>query len=266
MSIVDLSYSRLALSYVLLLIPLAVMILCKVKLINRTLIAVGRMTAQLLLVGFYLGIIFEQRSPLLTLMWVLVMLIVSSITTIHSSDLKLKNFIFPLFSAIAIGTSLPLLFFTGILIAANSLFEPRYLIPIGGMIMGNCMNANIIAIKTLYHGLRDREEEYLYRLTQGATKNEALEPFIRKALESALMPTIASITTIGLVALPGMMTGTILGGASPAVAIKYQIAIMLSIFCGTSLTVYLAMKITEKTAFDDYGILIKSIFPIHKKK
>ncbi len=260
MKIIDLSFFHLAMAYLLLLAPLLIIIVCRVKMLRRTLTAVSRMTVQLLLVGFYLGIIFELDTPLLTLAWVLVMLTVSSITTIHSSNLRLRHFALPLFIAIAIGTAIPLLFFTGILLTESSLLAPRYLIPIGGMIMGNCMNANIIGIKSFYHGLRDKEEEYCYRLSQGATFGEALAPFVRKSLESALSPTVASIATIGLVSLPGMMTGTILGGAPPAIAIKYQIAIMLAILCGTSLTVYLALRITSKSAFDACGILKKDIF------
>ncbi len=259
-NIIDLSPLRLFMAYLLLLVPLSVMTVCRVKMWRRTVVAVSRMTVQLLLVGFYLGIIFELNSPLLTLGWLLVMLTVSCITTINSSNLRWRCFILPMLVALALGTAIPLLFFTGVLLAGTPLFSPRYLIPIGGMIMGNCMNANIIGIKSFYSGMRDREEEYCYRLSQGATCAEAWAPFMRKALENALAPTLASIATIGLVALPGMMTGTILGGAAPAVAIKYQIAIMLAILCGSSLTVYLALAITVRTALNPYGILDKKIF------
>lgn len=78
------------------------------------------------------------------------------------------------------------------------------------------------------------------------------------------MPTIASIATIGLVALPGMMTGVILGGADPMLTIKYQIAIMIAIFCGTSITVFLAIWLTAKSSFTAYGVLDRNVFKPEK--
>jgi putative ABC transport system permease protein len=97
-------------------------------------------------------------------------------------------------------------------------------------------------------------------LSQGARFSEAAHPFIRDAVRGALAPTVASMATIGLVSLPGMMTGVILGGADPMTAIKYQIAIMIAIFTGTSITVYLAIVLTARIGFDSYGMLERSIF------
>ena len=74
------------------------------------------------------------------------------------------------------------------------------------------------------------------------------------------MPTVATMATIGLVSLPGMMTGVILGGANPMSAIKYQILIMLAIFGGTAVTVVLAIRLTMRVGFSTYGLLDRGIF------
>jgi len=91
-----------------------------------------------------------------------------------------------------------------------------------------------------------------------ANRREALEPYFRRALLTALNPTLASIETLGLVALPGMMTGQILGGALPLTAIKYQIAIMLAIlivrFVAASLTIFMTIHL----AFDDFDIPLET--------
>ena len=79
-------------------------------------------------------------------------------------------------------------------------------------------------------------------------------------IRAALAPTVASMATIGLVSLPGMMTGVILGGASPATAIKYQIAIMISIFSGTAITLAVGLWLTAKTSFTPSGVLDRTIF------
>jgi len=84
---------------------------------------------------------------------------------------------------------------------------------------------------------------------------EATFPYMSPAMHEALSPTIATMMTIGLVSLPGMMTGILMAGASPAAAIKYQIAIMISILTGTVLTVVLGIELTIKKAFTPYEVL-----------
>jgi putative ABC transport system permease protein len=82
---------------------------------------------------------------------------------------------------------------------------------------------------------------------------------MKEALRTAFNPLIASITVIGLISLPGMMTGQILGGSSPNIAIKYQIMLMLTIFVSTVLTVYLTIIISNRFVFDEYGNLKKGV-------
>ncbi len=100
-------------------------------------------------------------------------------------------------------------------------FEARYLIPIGGMILGNSLSGNVLGIGEFYADIKRNENRYLYNLSLGASRYEALLPYIRKSLRSAVRPTLANIATAGVVFLPGMMTGQILGGVSPLLVIKY---------------------------------------------
>lgn len=124
--------------------------------------------------------------------------------------------------------------------------------------MGNCLRADIIGVKNFYEA-KD-EKRYLFSLAQGAGLNEATLPYLQDACSAALLPTVSTIATIGLVALPGMMTGVILGGADPMTTIKYQIGIMIAIFSGTTVTVILAILMTVRTGFDPYGMLDLRIF------
>ena len=128
------------------------------------------------------------------------------------------------------------------------------------MILGNCLRADIIGIRSFYSTIHRSERAFLYTLSQGATLNEAATPYIREAYEAALSPTVATIATIGLVALPGMMTGVILGGADPMTAIKYQIAIMIAILTGTAVAVILAILISRRSSFTPSGPLDRGIF------
>lgn len=260
MTTADIRYFDLAIGYAMLIVPLAIILWYRIPIFSQTLIAVARMTVQLLFVGLYLQIVFRLNNNWLNAAWVLVMIVVADVSIVRSTDLRIGMVLQPLFFALLAGTTIPLLFFIGIILRRPELFEAQYVIPIGGMILGNCLRADIIGLKTFYGSIRKSEKAYLQMLANGARLSEAIRPFIRDACQAALSPTVASMATIGLVALPGMMTGVILGGAEPTTAIKYQIAIMIAIFCGTAITVILGIRLTLKKSFTAYGSLNHCIF------
>jgi putative ABC transport system permease protein len=257
----DIEYSSLGLCYGLMIIPLAIILWLQLPLLKATVVAVIRMTVQLLLVGFYLKFIFKLDSVWINGGWLLVMVLVADASIIRRAGLRMRFFILPVAIGLGLGTIIPLLVFLHVVLNATGLLQAQYAIPIGGMIMGNCLRANIIGIKEFYFSIRSSEKVYLSRLAMGASLKEAIRPNFRKACESALSPTVATMGTIGLVSLPGMMTGVIMGGHDPAQAIKYQIAIMLAIFSGTAITVYSVLWLTVKFCFDEYGLLNKRVFP-----
>ncbi len=97
-------------------------------------------------------------------------------------------------------------------------------------------------------------------LAQGSTLREAINPYLIESFQAALAPTIATMMTIGLVSLPGMMTGVIMGGNDPMLAIKYQIGIMIAIFSGTAITMPAAVLLCLRRSFSPYGTLYSHIF------
>ena len=246
--------------YGLLIIPLAILLWMRIPLVGRLLVGAIRMTVQLLLVGFYLQFVFKLNNPWLNVVWVLVMIMVADISVIRGAGLRIQRLVWPLSIALLIGIFVPLLYFLAVILHFQNLFEARFIIPIGGMILGNCLRANIIGVRRFYQSIRQGEKLYCQRLADGATLAEATRPYLRTALEEALSPTLATMATIGIVSLPGMMTGVILGGADPMTAIRYQIAIMIAIFTGTSITILLGILTTRRVAFDSFGMLNKGIF------
>jgi putative ABC transport system permease protein len=266
MNVVDINPWELAAAYLLLAFPFGIMLWYRIPMIGETVIALARMTVQLLLVGLYLQVIFELNSVWLSAAWLLVMVIVADVSIVRSSSLRLRRIALPLGVALLAGTAVPLLLFVGVILQRSNLLDAQYAIPIGGMILGNCLRADIVGIRTFYEGIRTGEKPFLLSLADGALLHEATRPFVRKSCQAALAPTVATMATIGVVSLPGMMTGVILGGASPAIAIKYQIAIMISIFSGTAITVALGLWLTSKTGFTAYGVLDRTIFRASPKK
>jgi len=264
--IIDIGAWQLAAAYLLLVFPFGIILWYRVPMLGETVVALIRMTVQLLLVGLYLQVIFQLNILWLNALWLLVMVAVADVSIVRSCNLKLIRIALPVFLALAAGTAVPLTLFTGLILRRPNVLDAQYAIPIGGMILGNCLRADIVGIRTFYESIRTTEKAFLQSLAEGASLAEAIRPYARKASQAALAPTVATMATIGLVSLPGMMTGVILGGASPATAIKYQIAIMISIFSGTAITVALGIRLTTRTSFTPYGLLDPTVFRNQSKK
>ncbi len=250
----------LVIGYGLLIIPFAILLWAKVPVLGKVALSAVRMTVQLLFVGLYLQFVFELNNPWFNGLWVLIMIVIADISIVRGANLRFRKLAVPLFIALLTGTAVPLLYFVGMILHRSSLLEARFVIPIGGMILGNCLRADIIGIRSFYHSIRQGEKSFLQQLADGATLAEATRPYLTTALYEALAPTIATMATIGLVSLPGMMTGVILGGQDPRVAVMYQIAIMIAIFSGTTITILLAIVLSQKVSFSGYGLLKSEIF------
>lgn len=256
----DLSFFSLALLFVFL-IPVFY-INSKLKLdINKPLVSgIIRMCIQLGFVGLYLEFLFRLNSPWLNTLYLLIMISVACHSIIRSSKLKLKIFFMPVLFSIAIPFTVVLFFFNGFVARLENLFDAKYLIPIGGMLLGNCLRSIIVGLNQFYSGIKKDEKTYLFSLCLTGSKAGALKPFFKSSFLSAITPRIASMATIGLVSLPGMMTGQILGGSIPFVAIKYQIAIMLCIFYTEYFSIILCILFSLRAGFNKMDVLNKNIF------
>ena len=256
MGTIDISYLHLVIGLLLLIIPVYFLWKYKTGLVNATLIGTARMIVQLFPIGMYLKYLFLWDKPWINFLWVIIMVFVAGQTAIARTGLKRSILLIPfsvgfLFSAIVVG-----LYFIGIVLQLDNIFSAQYFIPIFGILMGNMLSSNVIALNTYYSGLKREEQMYRYLLGNGATPQEAQAPFIKQAIIKAFSPLIANIAVMGLVALPGTMIGQILGGSSPNVAIKYQMMIMVITFSASMLSLMITIKLASRKSFDAYGKLL----------
>jgi putative ABC transport system permease protein len=256
----DLNFLSLA-SLLLFLIPILYLNTRFKLVINKTLItSIVRMCVQLGFVGVYLEFLFKLNSPLLNSVYLLIMISIACQSIIRSCNLKFKLFFVPLFFSLLIPFVVILFFFNAVVVRIDNLFEAKYLIPIGGMLLGNSLRSIIIGLNNFYTGIQKDEKVYLYSVSLFNNRMQALKPYFLQSFSAAIAPIIASMATIGLVSLPGMMTGQILGGSIPAVAIKYQIAIMFSIFYIEYFSTMLAVIFSLKVGFNELDVLNQDIF------
>lgn len=259
--IIDISIWGMIFTYLLLIAPLLFTIVYKVKIKKQILISTARMSLQLFLIGFFLEYIFNLNNYWLNIGWVILMVLNASWTVIRRTDMAYKYMYIPVFISILIMTLGIVFYFIGAIVQGNtSIFAAQYFIVLSGMIMGNSLKSNIIGIQTFYSNLRKEEGRYRYFLASGASKSEALYPYFKDAIKNAVNPTLASMATMGIITLPGMMTGQILGGNTPFSAVKYQIAIMITIFTSILGSTALTILLTWKTNFMKNDLLNPAIF------
>ena len=240
-------------------IPMLIFRHLKLNISKDLFISVIRMTVQLLLVGIYLKYIFELDSLAVNILWILTMLFIANMSVLKQSGLSLRKLGSATFAGMLFTAILTALSFL-IVMDSSELMEARYLIPLMGMLLGNLLRYNIVSLSRFYSELKNRENEYIQLVSLGATPSEATLPYLREALKAGVAPQIGGLATMGLVSLPGMMTGQILGGSLPLTAIKYQLLILAAIFVAGTCSALLIILLSRRVAFDQYNRLDHSIY------
>jgi putative ABC transport system permease protein len=226
----------LALTFSLVGVALAISYKEKIGLEKDILISSVRAVIQLSLIGLVLKYVFNLNNVALT-SFILLLMVYNAAAVASKRGAGIAHVRWISFAAILIG----LLITLGGLVGFQAVsFKPSEVIPISGMVVGNSM----IALGLLYRNLResfvDRREEVEVKLCLGATPREAARNLVRNSIKTAMVPTIDSMKTVGIVQLPGMMTGLILAGTSPEVAIKYQIMVAFMLTGAVTISAFVA--------------------------
>ena len=255
-NVMDLAIGDLLLAYVFLLILMLLFRWRGIRRQKQILIAATRMTVQLTVMGYVLMLVFGHPSWWLSLLIVAGMMAVA----VHNAIKRVKIGLSPHlkrilgFSMVA-GYGATAVIFVGAVLRTDPWFDPQYFIPISSMLIGNCMTGMALAANALTTGFRDQRAQIDNALMLGASSRRAARDVVNDAFDSALLPTMNNMMTMGLVTLPGMMTGQLLSGVFPLTAIKYQIAIMLGMLGCTSFAVVLFVLLGYRTFFTDFEAL-----------
>ncbi|KYN78582.1 amino acid ABC transporter permease [Clostridium sporogenes] len=248
--VVALSIFQFSLIYLLLIIVLIIMKKSKINATKLLLVASLRMSIQLIIVGYILQYMFSNPNPIFTVSFLILMIMFSIERVIKSRKDLNYNF------KIAIGVSLTcsglfVLFFFVTVVVKKSIFNPQYTIPLAGMIIGNAMTGINIGIKSFMDSIGKEKNRINALINLGIEPKDILRPFINNSLETALIPTLNSMLGMGIIFLPGMMTGQILSGTLPITAIMYQIAIMIAICTSVCATVFLSLNLGYKSLYNN---------------
>lgn len=183
--------------------------------------AMCRMLAQLLIIGYFLVYIFDSKHPAVIILVLSVMVVASSWIALRTLQDKRRLLFKYTFFSILLGGGLTLALVSQAVLVLKPWYEPQYMIPLAGMIFANSMTSVSLAVERLNAEL-ERDIDY--------------DKARNIAFQAAMIPIINSLFAVGLVSLPGMMTGQILSGVSPLIAIRYQIMVMCMLFGASGIT------------------------------
>ncbi|MBT2687807.1 iron export ABC transporter permease subunit FetB [Bacillus sp. ISL-47] len=249
--IIDIELWRLISAYIFVLFLIFIFKMRGIAREKVLIIAAFRMTLQLVIAGYVLTYLFDFSNPALTMAVIIIMEGFAICTIYKQAGTPLPG---SLKKTIAIsmvtGTKFCLLFFNFVVINFEPWYDPRYFIPIAGMIIGNSMTGITLSVKELLQSFKNQRDMIEGALMLGANPKAAVKPYVNHAFDSAVLPTINNMLGMGIIFLPGMMTGQILSGVSPLLAIEYQIVILLGILGSVGLSVIIFILFAYKTFFN----------------
>jgi putative ABC transport system permease protein len=245
-----LSETDLLLSFGLVLIAGLVSVLLRLRLERTLLVAALRTVVQLTLVGFVLRSVFEIRAWWAVAPVLLVMIAAASAAAVRRPTRTYSGVLPLAFVTLLLTGMLTTYSVTGVIIGVEPWYRPQYAIPLLGMILGNGLTGISLCLDTLLETLAERRSEVEMELAHGASRWEAAERPLREAVRRGMLPIINAMMVVGIVSLPGMMTGQILAGADPLEAVKYQILVMFMIAAATSLGSMLVGMLSCRRLFD----------------
>lgn len=215
-----------------------------------------RSLMQLIAIGYILDIIFALDNWLAVLGILGVMITIASIVTRNRIDKKLQRLLPTVILSLLASSAFTLGYVILLIVQPEQWYEPQYIIPLAGMLFGNAMNGASLAGDRLLNGINQNRLEIETYLCLGATPKQAIEHYQKEAIRTGLIPILNNMTVVGLVSLPGMFTGQVLGGNNPRDAASYQILILFAIVLTNLISTVLVTEGIYKHFFNQNDQLI----------
>ncbi|MET4563221.1 putative ABC transport system permease protein [Lysinibacillus parviboronicapiens] len=226
------TYTALSLTLIFVLIPLLLSKVLKLGLENDTMIATIRSIIQLLAVGYILKFVFETGSIIYILLMVALMIFTATLNA-RKKGAGIRGITWKIASTLVVVEVVT----QGVLLGFGIIpATAQYIIPISGMLIGNSMVLSILFLNRFTAEITSHQDEIELILSLGGTPKQAIHRQLISAIKASMIPTIESQKTIGLVQLPGMMSGQIIGGADPIQAVQFQLLIIFALLTTATLS------------------------------
>jgi putative ABC transport system permease protein len=238
---------QLSLTIIFVMIPLLLSSYLKLGLEKDIVIATVRSIVQLFFIGYLLTFVFDGEHPVYILLMILLM-IAAAAQNIIKKGKGIKGITWKIVLTLVTVEVVTM----GILLSFHIIpFEARYIIPISGMMIGNSMVLSLLFLNRFLSEINASDEQIELILSLGGSKKQAIHRSLMSAIRSSMIPTIESQKTMGLVQLPGMMSGQIIGGADPIIAVQFQLLILFLLLTAATISSIMVGFLSYPTLFND---------------
>lgn len=225
------------------------------KMLPKAVVGLGRMVAQLALVGFYMHWLFKCDSVALDVLWLLLMSLVSAVAICGRSRLRRRTMVLPLLIGQFLAVVIVGLYLLFLVFQSQRPLSAQWIVPVAGLLLFGAQTVETTALKTYYSSLQGGLQLYELLLGNGATHKEAVLPFVRKAVEKAFSPMFVNMAVIGLFLLPELTFGQLIGGISPVKSIVFTVIIIAATVTVSTLSLALTLYVADRSSFDANGHL-----------
>ena len=247
----DLSLVDLAIVSLLIVAGIVLALIERLGLTRDIVVGCLRAFVQLTLIGVVLGAVFDNAHPI----WVGLILAVMIGVAVQAGGGRIGAPMPQLYRVLGLSIAVASVATLGFVVAGvvrpEVWYEPQIVIPLAGMIVGNTMTSSTLALNHFANDLRNRQDEVEALLGLGATREQAIAGVTRGSIRASLIPSIAGMMVVGIVSLPGMMTGQILAGQSPNQAVRYQIVVQYMLMFAAVATAVVAVRLIQRRYFTD---------------
>jgi putative ABC transport system permease protein len=258
-SYIPISNLQLVLSIALVIITGVISAMLQLGLLRSLLWGSVRAFLQLTLIGYALTFIFKNNQLYIILPVLLIMSLIASREASRRVGRAPGKPMLVSFIALTASTFIVGLIVVMLVISPRPLYSAQVMIPIFGMILGNSMNGIALSLDRMYSEVESHIDQVEQLLCLGATPWEALRNYVKKAVSAGMMPTINSLMVVGLVSLPGMMTGQILAGMDPREAVRYQFVVMIMIAAAVAIGCLMIVGLSYKKLFTEDMAIIENL-------
>ncbi len=248
---IELGWGAIALAASLILINGALSLWLRLGLAKRLFVASVRAVVQLTLLGYVLVPVFRWAHPAVVAGMALLMMVLAAREAVRRSSRSYEGVLGGVFLSLFVGATLTTFVGARLIIDVEPWWQPRYLIPLLGMVLGNGLTGISLGLDRSLGQLDEGRDRVEALLAMGATPWEAARPVAQEAVRTGMLPIINAMSVVGLVSIPGMMTGQILGGTPPEQAARYQILILFLIAGAVALGVVGAVLFSVRALFDE---------------
>ena len=222
---------------------------------HKSVMAVVRMLVQLLVMGGLLWVVYRFDVLWLSLLWLVLLVLAAAFLLVSRAHIRSRVLFWPA----CVGMFVSVLLVSGYVLfgvfCPEVAWSARWFVPVTGVLMAHVLTTSIPAVRTYFDSLHQDSQPYLTLLGNGATRRQALAPYLTRALKSLTVPAAANLSAMGLFVMPMLLSGLLLGGLSPVEAVFVFVVLVLASLAVSVLSLFLTLWLVDRRAFTRQGLL-----------